>query len=122
MSELSGLLLDTYEIRGILGRGNMGVVYHGYDRSLGREVAIKCPNDEMSRFPDEIARFRAEAIAAGRISSPYVTTIFRVADYDERPLIVMEVVRGPSLRRILQDKGPKSATEALEIGAQVAEA
>ncbi len=122
MNELSGLILETYEIRGILGRGGMGVVYHAFDRTLGREVAIKCPTDELLRDPAALEQFRREAIAAGRINSPYVATIFRVADYDERPLIVMEVVRGTSLRRVLQDSGPLPAADVMDIGVQVAEA
>jgi eukaryotic-like serine/threonine-protein kinase len=103
--------LGKYQIRGILGRGAMGTVYDGWDPLIARRVAIKTvplPADPDDETQEEIARFRREAQAAGRLSHP---TIVAVYDYGETPAIayiVMEFVDGPSLKDLL-DKREKFA-------------
>ncbi len=82
----------------LIARGGMGEVYRATDSELGRDVAIKVLS---SRFTDDEsfrARFEREAMAAARLSGGDNTvTIFDVAEYEGRPLIVMEFLPGGSL-------------------------
>jgi serine/threonine-protein kinase len=83
----------------------MAVVWRAYDPSLDREVAIKEP-----RLPDGSsaaaqaefsARFVREARAAARLNHPGIVAVHSAAVYDERAVIVMELVEGRTLREVL---------------------
>lgn len=83
----------------------MALVWLAYDPSLAREVAIKEPlappfgdADARAQFAE---RFVREARAAARLNHPGIVTIHSTATYDGRPIIVMELVDGPTLRQVL---------------------
>ena len=98
--------IGPFEIRGMLGRGAMAVVWLGYDPSLDREVAIKEPvlppggSDEMRL--EYGRRFVREARAAARLNHPGIVTVHSAGVYDSRPVIVMEFVQGATLRDVLR--------------------
>ncbi|MFD4553620.1 serine/threonine-protein kinase [Streptomyces sp. NPDC058469] len=120
------LLAGRYRVVGQLGRGGMGVVWRAVDEVLGREVAVK----ELRTFTDahgpELAdlrlRMQREARAAARVRHPGVVAVHDIAEVDGRPLIVMELIDGPSLDDVLGERGPIDPREAAGIGAKVMEA
>ncbi|MER7404593.1 protein kinase [Streptomyces sp. NPDC000070] len=120
------LLAGRYRVTGQLGRGGMGVVWKAVDEVLGREVAVK----ELRTYTDaagpELAdlqvRMQREARAAARVRHTGVIAVHDIAEVDGRPLIVMELVDGPSLDDVLRDRGPLDAREAAGIGAKVMDA
>ena len=96
--------LGKYEIKRVLGRGAMGVVYEGWDPTIQRVVAIKTvpisdTDDEETR--EAIARFRREAQAAGRLTHPNIVSVFDYGETNELAYIVMEFVNGPSLKEVM---------------------
>ncbi|MEU6903778.1 protein kinase [Streptomyces coeruleorubidus] len=120
------LLAGRYRVTAQLGRGGMGVVWKAVDEVLGREVAVK----ELRTYTDaagpELAglrvRMQREARAAARVRHTGVIAVHDIAEVDGRPLIVMELVDGPSLDDVLRDRGPLDAREAAGIGAKVMDA
>ena len=120
------LLAGRYRVTAALGRGGMGVVWKAVDEVLGREVAIK----ELRTYTDaagpELAalhlRMRREARAAARVRHPGVIAVHDIAQVDGRPLIVMELVDGPSLDDVLRERGTLDPDEAAGIGAKVMDA
>ncbi|MFD6292292.1 serine/threonine-protein kinase [Streptomyces sp. NPDC060205] len=120
------LLAGRYRVVAPLGRGGMGVVWRAHDEVLGREVAVK----ELRTYTDadapELAdlglRMQREARAAARVRHPGVIAVHDVAQIDGRPLIVMELVDGPSLDDVLRERGTIDAREAAGIGAKVMDA
>ncbi|MCK8437397.1 protein kinase [Streptomyces sp. D2-8] len=120
------LLAGRYRVTAALGRGGMGVVWKAVDEVLGREVAVK----ELRTYTDaagpELAdlrlRMQREARAAARVRHPGVIAVHDIAKVDGRPLIVMELVDGPSLDDVLRERGPLDPGEATGIGAKVMDA
>jgi hypothetical protein len=124
--EAGRLLAGRYRVTARLGRGGMGVVWRAVDEVLGREVALK----ELRTYTDtagpELAdlrlRMQREARAAARIRHPGVVAVHDIAEVDGRPLIVMELVDGPSLDDVLRERGTLDPREAAGIGAKVMDA
>ncbi|MFF8032934.1 MULTISPECIES: protein kinase [unclassified Streptomyces] len=120
------LLAGRYRIAAQLGRGGMGVVWKAVDEVLGREVAVK----ELRTYTDAAApeladlglRMQREARAAARVRHPGVIAVHDITEVDGRPLIVMELVDGPSLDDVLRDRGTLDPREAAGIGAEVMDA
>ena len=110
--------LGKYEIRGILGKGAMGTVYDGYDAIIDRRVAIKTmnlPDATDAEAQDELARFRREAQAAGRLTHPNIVAVFDYGEDGKIAYIVMEFAPGTELKKIL-DKGERlPPAEAVRI-------
>jgi hypothetical protein len=120
------LLAGRYRVREQLGRGGMGVVWRAVDEVLGREVALKelrtCSDAAGSELADLSVRMQREARAAARVRHPGVVAVHDVTEVEGRPLIVMELVDGPSLDDVLRDRGPLDPREAAAIGAKVMDA
>ncbi|KAF4409704.1 serine/threonine-protein kinase, partial [Streptomyces lycii] len=120
------VLAGRYRVVRQLGRGGMGVVCLAVDEVLGREVAVK----ELRTFTDasgpDLAelrlRMQREARAAARVRHPGVIAVHDVADDEGRPVIVMELVDGPSLDDVLRERGTLEPREAAGIGARVMDA
>jgi tRNA A-37 threonylcarbamoyl transferase component Bud32 len=96
--------LGKYDLLHILGKGAMGVVYEGFDPIIGRRLAIKTvriPDAGDVEAQDELARFKREAQAAGRLGHPNVVGVFDYGETPELAYIVMEFVDGTTLKHVL---------------------
>ncbi|MEN8654113.1 serine/threonine-protein kinase [Streptomyces sp. 21So2-11] len=116
-------LAGRYRVIEQLGRGGMGVVWRAVDEVLGREVAVKelrTYNDSSApELADLRVRMQREARAAARVRHPGVIAVHDVTDHNGRPVIVMELVDGPSLDDVLTERGVLDPREAASIGAEV---
>ncbi|MFB8775177.1 serine/threonine-protein kinase [Streptomyces broussonetiae] len=120
------LLAGRYRVTARLGRGGMGVVWRAVDEVLGRDVALK----ELRTYTDAAGpelddlrlRMRREARAAARVRHHGVIAVHDIAQVDGRPLIVMELVDGPSLDDVLAERRSLDPREAAGIGAKVMDA
>ena len=99
-------VIGNYRIVEKVGEGGMGTVYRALDVMLEREVAIKAIRPELSREPEIIERFRAEAKMLARLSHPAIATIYSFFVDGEDVFLAMEFVRGRSLSGVLQSAGP----------------
>lgn len=110
--------LGKYELRRILGKGAMGTVYEGFDPIIARQVAIKTvrlPDPDDMEAQDELARFRREAQAAGRLSHPNIVGVFDYGETPELAYIVMEFVDGTSLKDVVDKKERFELAEIVRI-------
>ena len=108
--------MGGYEIAGIVGCGGMGVVVKGFDAALLRYVAIKVLNPQLASNGAARQRFAREAQAAAGVVHENVMAIHAVAEASGLPYLVMPYVGGPSLEKLLRQKGAMSVEEVLRIG------
>jgi serine/threonine protein kinase len=94
--------IGRYQVVERIGRGAMGVVYRAHDNAMGRDVALKVLTADLEDDPDIRIRFHREAEAAARLSHPNIITIFDVGEDGDRFFIVMELLRGSTLRDFLK--------------------
>jgi eukaryotic-like serine/threonine-protein kinase len=117
---LNGALVGgRYRIRGRLAKGGLATVYHALDERLERTVAVKVIDAEPARDPRFVHGFLDEAKTAARLTHPNVVAVFDQGTHDGLPYLVMEFVRGRSLRDLLHDRHRLHPTEALAVLEQV---
>ncbi|WP_234104671.1 serine/threonine-protein kinase, partial [Streptomyces venezuelae] len=126
-TELVGTTLGgRYRVTATIGRGGMGVVARAVDQVLNREVAVKVLRAYSDASAEELAalrvRMRREAQAAARIRHGGVVTVHDVVEERGLPVIVMELVDGPSLDQVLTERGPLDPREVAAIGAELMDA
>jgi serine/threonine protein kinase len=121
MSFAPGTTLGPYEIIATLGAGGMGVVYEARDTRLDRRVAVKVLPPDVVEDTDSRQRFEREARTISRLNHPNLCTLFDIGDHDGQPYLVMELIRGLTIKQRLT-RHPFTVTEVLELGAQLADA
>ncbi|WP_369776677.1 protein kinase [Streptomyces sp. R33] len=125
--DLVGKVLGgRYRVTSVVGRGGMGVVARAVDELLAREVAVKVLRAYTDASESELAglrtRMEREAQAAARIRHTGVVTVHDVTQEQGLPVIVMELVDGPSLDDVVAQRGALDPYEAAAIGAQLMDA
>jgi eukaryotic-like serine/threonine-protein kinase len=120
------VLAGRYRFERRLAVGGMAEVWEATDQVLDRLVAIKVLHPHLAHDDAFVERFRREAIAAARLTHPSIVAIYDTysgqGEEEGVEAIVMELVRGISLRRHLDERGVLHADEAVAIAARVAEA
>jgi serine/threonine protein kinase len=116
-----GRAVSHYRVLSPLGSGGMGVVYLAEDERLGRHVALKfLPADSVSSR-QALDRFRVEARLASSLSHPGICAIHDIGEDEGTPYIVMELLKGESLRERIS-RGPLKPIDLLDIAIQLADA
>jgi serine/threonine protein kinase/HJR/Mrr/RecB family endonuclease len=110
-----------YEIIAELGRGGMGVVYKGYEPSLGRNVAIKELSAALAHDPLVVERFLREARSMAMLNDPHIIQIYSIGQENDQPFFVMEFVDGVSVAALINRDGKLSPGDALKILHQTAQ-
>jgi serine/threonine-protein kinase len=121
MDLTAGIRLQQYTLDRQIGQGGMGTVWAASDERSGASVALK-----LLRRGDslDIARIRLlrEAHATQRIVHPAIVPVMDVFEYEESPVLVMELLRGETLRQLLLREQSLSLAQAARILLPVAEA
>ncbi len=105
-------LTERYELRSIVGRGGMGVVYDAVHTYTGRRVAIKLLRPEVSEDPKRTARLMTEARAAGGLQHPGIVDVLDMGVVDGCLYLALEFLEGEDLQQRLE-RGPVSHAEAV---------
>ncbi len=123
MSEMPpGTAFADHLIRGVLGRGGMGIVYRATHVALERDVALKVIAPEFSQDEEFRRRFRREARATAAIGHPNVIGVHHAGEHDGLLYVTMRYVDGTDLARLLAAEGRLDPELAATVIAQVAAA
>jgi serine/threonine-protein kinase len=119
--------LTKYEVVEEIGHGGMATVYRARDRRLGREVAVKVIHPHLRDSREVVSRFNTEARAVAKLRHPNIVEVFDVSEEGEaEQYLVAELLRGTTLRKLLQKHGAMppevAAGFALDLLAAIAHA
>jgi serine/threonine-protein kinase len=117
-----GQVLDErFEITDVVSRSGMATIFKARDLTNGQDVAVKVPFMQFESDPAFFSRFQREEAIGRTLDHPYILRIIAVED-KSRPYIVMELLKGQTLRQVLRSVGQLPVEHALDIAARICEA
>lgn len=124
MSSLVGTVLSQkYELVELIGTGGMADVYKARDTRLGRNVAVKVLKPEYNGDQEFINRFQTESKAMAKLSDANIVNVYDVGFDDNLNYIVMELVKGNTLKEYLDRiLGFMKEEVVINIGIQICKA
>lgn len=117
----AGTRVGVYEIVELIGSGGMGEVYLARDSRLDREVALKIIAPQYAGDADRLSRFVREAKTSSGLNHPNVAHVYEIGEWDGLHYIVMEYVRGETLRQRIGSRG-MPINEVIQLATQAADA
>jgi len=117
-------MLPQYVFECLLGRGGMGAVYKGRQKSLDRDVAIKIlPPEAAEDDMQFVERFKNEARTMAKMNHPSIVHVYDFGETSDGQLyIVMEFIDGTDVAQMIQSQGKLPEDYALSITAHVCDA
>ena len=122
MNIIGKTIANRSEIISKTGVGGMATVYKAKDTVLNRNVAVKVLKEEFITDEEFVKRFNSEAQAAASLSHPNIVSIYDVGNEDNIYYIVMELVRGKTLKQIITEEGALPWKWSVNIAMQIASA
>jgi hypothetical protein len=116
------MIAARYRLVSRIAQGGMAEVWEAVDEVLTRPVAVKILLPRLAADKAFVTRFRREAVAAARLSDPHVVSIYDTCSEGDTEAIVMELVRGTTLRRYLDEQSSVHPRRAVDIAVQIAAA
>ena len=111
-----------YRINRTIGVGGMAIVYEATDLTNGKRVALKMLKDSISDNTQALRRFINESKAVAMLDNQYIVKILDVSVKTEHKFIVMEYIKGITLRDYMSKKGKLGWQEATAFIAQILQA
>ncbi len=113
--------LGKFRVLEPLGAGGMGLVFHGYDETLNRHLAIKVIKPELGNAPAVVERFLQEARAIAAVEHRNIVAIYEAEAQNGIPYLVMPLLKGESLEAYLHKvRGPLPLDEVLVVARDTA--
>ncbi len=116
---MTSVLVDRYELRTRIGSGGMATVWRAFDRRLGREVAVKVLSESLAADERFRRRFEREAHHIASLSHPNIVVVHDYGADGDQLFIVMELVRGKTLRQLLAESAPLASSVVTQLATDV---
>jgi len=109
------ILAGRYVLVEQIGVGGMAIVYRAIDRNTGHSVAVKVLKPEFNRDAEFVSRFQREAEAASKMTHHNIVNLLDVGMDGENRYLIMEYVKGQTLKEVIQQNGRIRAATAVQI-------
>ena len=120
-SLIGRVLAERYRLDQVVATGSMGAVYRALHLKMRKEVAVKVLHPEVEGFPDLVARFEREAIVGAHINHRNVASATDVGTFDDGSyFLVLELVRGRTLRALMDEEGALGTARTIALARQIA--
>lgn len=120
---MDGIVLgNRYELLEKIGEGGMSEVFKARCNKLNRFVAVKILKKEFCNNADIVEKFKGEATAIATLSDNNIVNILDVGTQDDINYIVMEYVKGKTLKDIIKQVGKMNYETAISVTIQIAKA
>jgi serine/threonine-protein kinase len=117
------VVAGKYVVKGVIGRGGVGVVVAADHKTLRCPVALKFLRPEIAYEPQVVQRFLREAHAAARLRSEHVARVMDAGSTDDgAAYLVMELLEGRDFAALLKDEGPLPVHTAVDYVVQACDA
>lgn len=113
---------ERYEILSLIGGGGMSHVYLAHDIILSRDVAIKILRYDFTNEEELHRRFQREALSATSLTHPNIVSVYDVGEDRDMHYIVMEYIKGKTLKQYIQEFSPLSPAKSVQIMKQLTSA
>ena len=98
------IINDRYILRNSIGHGGFSKVFSAFDKVSNKDVAIKILNFDITENEKKYAMFKQEAMTLAAISNKNIVKVYESNLWENKPFLVMEYVRGKSLRNIINEQ------------------
>jgi eukaryotic-like serine/threonine-protein kinase len=112
---------DRYQIHSHLARGGMSDIYRAYDLINKREVVLKIPSLEFVGDPAQYERFQRELEVLNHLVHPAILRGLGSGQYNRTPYLVTELMKGQSLREIIDERAPMDMETAVGLIRKIAD-
>ena len=116
---LNNLIDNRYVIYRYVASGGMAEIYEAHDKVLNKPVALKFIKDKYLEDSASIEQFKNEARYTSIFNHPNVMKIYNVGEYESRPYVSYELLKGKTLKSILDNRGKLSFDECLNYMNQI---
>ena len=114
------ILSGRYRIDALIGKGGMAIVYLATDLRTKRQVAVKVLREEYLQNEEFLQRFDREAMVCAKTSHPNIVNLLDIGEEEDKTrYLVMEYVKGRTLKEIIVEKGRLDSTQAVEMTLQI---
>ena len=101
---IRALEVEGYVLQGRIGSGGMGDVFRAVN-AAGEEAAVKLLSSKLANSQENARRFQREARASMRLKHPHITQSLAAGDVEGQRYLVMELIKGPSLKQRMTERG-----------------
>jgi serine/threonine protein kinase len=117
-TSIRALEVEGYVLQGRIGSGGMGDVFRAAN-AQGEEAAVKLLSSKLAKNAENARRFQREARASMRLKHPHITQSLAAGEVEGQRYLVMELVKGPSLKQRMTERGKVPEDQAIIILWQV---
>ena len=119
---IGDIIDERYKLKSVLGEGGMATVYLASDLIARKDVALKIIKEETMKNPVNLTRFEREARAAASLNHQNIVRVINLGTAEGRPYMVTELIKGQTVREVLNVRGKFSVLEACDIMYQLCSA
>lgn len=113
------VLAQRYRLEEFIGKGGMALVFRATDLRTGHDVAVKVLRPEFSNDKEFLERFEREALAASKMSHHNIVNLLDVGQEEGCRYLVMEYMRGRTLKEVITEKGRIPERVAAQIAIRI---